>query len=95
MVVEIKAGKFKPEHLGQLSFYLSAVDREVKHDDDGPTIGMLLCKTKNEVVVEYALHGSACPLGVAEYELLRNLPEPLATNLPTIAQIEAELADPK
>lgn len=91
VVAELKATAFKPEHLGQLGFYLSAVDGEVKHPDDGPTIGLLLCKTKNEVVAEYALRGSQGPLGIAEYDLLKNLPEPLATNLPSIEQIEAEL----
>jgi len=91
VVVELKATAFKPEHLGQLGFYLAAVDGELKHPDDGPTVGLLLCKTKNEVVAEYALRGSHGPLGIAEYELLKDLPEPLATNLPSIEQLEAEL----
>lgn len=91
VVVELKATAFKPEHLGQLGFYLAAVDGELKHSDDGPTVGLLLCKTKNEVVAEYALRGSQGPLGIAEYDLLRDLPEPLATNLPSIEQLEAEL----
>ncbi|MGC5166795.1 PDDEXK nuclease domain-containing protein [Luteimicrobium sp. DT211] len=91
VVVELKATAFKPEHLGQLGFYLAAVDGELKHPDDAPTVGLLLCKTKNEVVAEYALRSTTSPLGVAEYDLLKDLPEPLATNLPTIEQIEAEL----
>ena len=91
VVVELKATAFKREHLGQLGFYLAAVDGELKHSDDGPTVGLLLCKTKNEVVAEYALRGSQGPLGIAEYDLLRDLPEPLATNLPSIEQLEAEL----
>lgn len=91
VVVELKAGPFKPEHLGQLSFYLSAVDAQVKHPDDGPTIGLLLCKSKNKVVAEYALRGTAHPLGVAEYQLVEALPATLATGLPSIEQIEREL----
>jgi predicted nuclease of restriction endonuclease-like (RecB) superfamily len=92
VVIEIKADKFKPEHVGQLGFYMTAVDAQVKHEQDAPTIGLLLCKTKNEVVAEYALRDSARPLGVSEYQLAEALPETLQTNLPTIEQIETELA---
>ena len=91
-VIELKAGKFKPEHLGQLSFYLTAADAQIKHPDDGPTIGLLLCKTKTKVVAEYALRGKDQPLGVAEYQLLESLPPELQTSLPSIEQIERELA---
>ena len=91
VVIELKVGKFKPEHLGQLGFYLTAVDAQVKHPDDGPTIGLLLCKSRNKVVAEYALRDTAQPLGVAEYKLLESLPAELKTNLPSIAQIEREL----
>jgi predicted nuclease of restriction endonuclease-like (RecB) superfamily len=66
VVIELNGGKFKPEHLGQLSFYLTAVDAQVKHAQDSPTIGLLLCKSKNKVVAEYALRDKAQPLGVAE-----------------------------
>ena len=82
---------FKPEHAGKLNFYLAAVDRQVKAPDDQPTIGLLLCKTKNRLVAEYALSGLTQPMGVAEYQLVRALPEPLDTKLPTIEQLEAEL----
>ena len=92
VVIELKAGKFKPEHLGQLSFYLTAVDAQVKHPQDGPTIGLLLCKSKNKVVAEYALRDKAQPLGVAEYQLVESLPPELQTSLPSIEQIERELA---
>jgi len=92
VVVELKAGAFKPEHAGQLNFYLSAVDAQIKAQDDHPTIGLLLCKTKNKLVAEYALSGIAKPMGVAEYQLVRALPEPLDTKLPTIEQLETELA---
>lgn len=92
VVIELKAGKFKPEHLGQLSFYLTAVDAQVKHQQDGPTIGLLLCKSKNKVVAEYALRDSRRPMGVAEYQLIESLPPELQTSLPSIEDIERELA---
>ena len=92
VVIELKAGKFKPEHLGQLGFYLTAVDAQVKHPDDAPTIGLLLCKSKNKVVAEYALRDKSQPLGVAEYQLLESLPPEFQTSLPSIEQIELELA---
>ena len=91
VVIELKAEKFKPEHLGQLSFYITAVDRQVKAEQDAPTIGLLLCKSKNEVVAEYALGDKTQPMGVAEYKLLESLPKELQTNLPSIEQIEREL----
>jgi predicted nuclease of restriction endonuclease-like (RecB) superfamily len=91
VVVELKASAFKPEHAGQLNFYLSAVDAQIKAPDDHPTIGLLLCKTKNRLVAEYALSGMQKPIGVAEYQLVRALPEPLDTSLPRIEDIEAEL----
>jgi len=91
VVIELKAEKFKPEHLGQLGFYITAVDRQVKAEQDASTIGLLLCKSKNEVVAEYALSDKSQPMGVAEYKLLESLPEELQTNLPSIEQIEREL----
>jgi len=91
VVIELKADKFKPEHLGQLGFYLTAVDRQVKNEQDNPTIGLLLCKSKNKVVAEYALGDKGQPMGIAEYKLLDALPEPLQTSLPTIEEIEKEL----
>ena len=91
VVIELKADKFKPEHLGQLGFYLTAVDRQVKAEQDNPTIGLLLCKSKNKVVAEYALGDKTQPMGISEYKLLESLPEPLQTNLPSIEQIEKEL----
>lgn len=91
VVIELKAEKFKPEHLGQLSFYLTAVDMQVKAEEDNPTIGLLLCKSKNTVVAEYALRDKTQPIGVAEYQLIESLPEELQTSLPSIEQIEREL----
>ena len=92
VVIELKAGKFKPEHLGQLGFYLTAVDRQIKTEHDGPTIGLLLCKSKNKVVAEYALGDKTQPMGIAEFKLLEALPSELQTGLPSIEQIEHELA---
>lgn len=91
LVIELKAGDFKPEHLGQLSFYLTAVDRQIKTKEDQPTIGLLLCKSKNKVVAEYALGDKNQPMGIAEYQLADALPKALEANLPSIEQIEREL----
>jgi predicted nuclease of restriction endonuclease-like (RecB) superfamily len=93
VVIELKGGKFKPEHLGQLGFYLTAVDRQVKHEDDNPTIGLLLCKSKNKIMAEYALGDKTQPMGIAEYKLLESLPAELQISLPSIEQIERELTD--
>lgn len=92
VVIELKGGKFKPEHLGQLGFYLTAVDRQVKDEQDNPTIGLLLCKSKNKVVAEYALGDKSQPMGIAEYKLAASLPAELQTSLPSIEQLERELA---
>ena len=91
VVIELKAGTFKPEHAGQLSFYLTAVDAQMKAEHDGPSIGLLLCKSKNKVVAEYALRDSSKPIGVAEYQLLEALPVDLQTSLPSIEAIEQAL----
>ena len=69
IVIELKAGDFKPEHLGQLGFYLTAVDRQIKAEQDQPTIGLLLCKSKNKVVAEYALGDKTQPMGIAEFKI--------------------------
>jgi predicted nuclease of restriction endonuclease-like (RecB) superfamily len=91
VVVELKATPFKPEYAGQLNFYLSAIDAELKDPTDHPTIGLLLCKERNRTVAEYALRDIGKPLGVAQYQLVRAIPDSLANGLPTIEQIEAEL----
>jgi predicted nuclease of restriction endonuclease-like (RecB) superfamily len=93
VVIELKAGDFKPEHTGKLSFYLSAVDAQVKAPEDAPTIGLLLCKSKNRVVAEYALRDTNKPIGVAEYQLVEALPKELEASLPSIEQIERELGE--
>lgn len=84
---------FKPEHAGQLNFYLAAVDAQIKAPDDNPAIGLLLCKQHNRLVADYALSGMTKPMGVAQYRLLGDLPEDLGKILPSIAAIEAELSD--
>jgi len=91
VVIELKADKFKPEHLGQLGFYMTAVDRQMKVKEDAVTIGLLLCKSKDKVVAEYALGDKSQPMGIAEYKLLESLPVPLQTQLPSIEDIEREL----
>lgn len=92
VVVELKAHAFRPEHAGQLNFYLSTVDAQIRAPDDRPTIGLLLCRNQNRLVAEYALSGIDKPIGVAEYQLVRALPDPLDTSLPSIEEIEAELS---
>jgi predicted nuclease of restriction endonuclease-like (RecB) superfamily len=93
VVVELKAGEFEPEHTGKLGFYLGAVDAQLKTEADNPTIGILLCKTRNKVIVEYALKNVSGPIGVAEYQLVAALPEELKTALPSIEEIERELSN--
>lgn len=92
-VVELKSRKFDVKDLGQLSFYLSAIDDTLKDKNDNPTLGLLLCKTKQKLTVEYALRNINRPIGVAEYEtdLINKLPKNLKSNLPTIQEIEEEL----
>lgn len=91
VVIELKAGAFKPEHLGQLGFYLTAVDRQLRHEHDNPTIGLLLCKSKNKVVAEYALSDKTQPMGIAEFKLPESMPIEWQNSLPSIEQIEREL----
>ncbi len=94
VVVELKAGEFRPEHAGKLNFYLTAVDETVRDKDkDGPTIGLLLCRSKNQVVAEYALRDIQKPIGIADVQLTRLLPDSLQNTLPTVEALEAELAD--
>ncbi|MFN7963677.1 MAG: PDDEXK nuclease domain-containing protein [Thermoanaerobaculia bacterium] len=94
VVVELKAVPFDPAFVGQLNLYLSAVDDLLRHADDQPTLGLLLCREKNRVVVEYALRDLKKPIGVADWEttLVEKLPSALASSLPTVEEIEAELS---
>jgi predicted nuclease of restriction endonuclease-like (RecB) superfamily len=94
VVCEIKAKKFRPADLGQLSFYLSAVDSHLKHENDNPTIGILLCETRSKIIADYALRKIDAPIGVSEYVLSKALPKELKTALPSIESIESELNAP-
>ena len=91
VVIELKNTKFIPEYAGKLNFYLSAVDTLVKQEDDKPTIGILLCKDKNNIEAEFALRDINKPMGVSEFKILENLPDNLKSSLPTIEEIESEL----
>jgi len=93
IIVELKAREFDARDAGQMSVYLSAVDDQLRHEDDNPSIGMILCKTKNNVFVEYALRNFNRPIGVAGYEttLVEKLPKELKSSLPTVKEIEEEL----
>lgn len=91
VVIELKATKFKPEHTGQLGFYMAAVDDLMRKEGDNQTIGIILCKSKHKVVAEYALRNMNAPIGISEYTLAKALPNELKTSLPTVEEIEAEL----
>jgi predicted nuclease of restriction endonuclease-like (RecB) superfamily len=90
-VIELKATTFKPEHLGQLSFYVSAVNHELKSEIDNPTIGILICKDKDEIVAKYALDTINSPIGISEYQLSKLYPADFKSSLPTIEEIEKGL----
>jgi hypothetical protein len=91
IVIELKTVKFKPEFVGKLNFYISAVDGVLKTEQDTPSIGILICKSKNDTVVEYALKDIHKPIGVSEYTITKHLPDELKSSLPSIEEIEAEL----
>lgn len=93
VVVELKVVDFKPEFAGKLNFYTSVIDDRLKGENDNPTIGIIICKSKNNTVVEYALKDINKPLGVSEYQLTTVLPKYFKSSLPTIEQIENELKD--
>ena len=92
VVIEVKVQKFDPADLGQLGFYVSAVNHILKKDGDNPTIGLLVCKTKDDVVAQYTLEGTNLPLGISEYELSKLYPVDFKSSLPNIEEIEAELS---
>ena len=95
VVIELKARDFAPSDVGQINLYRAVVDDLLRHADDGPTIGLLLCKGKNRLVAEYALDGLGHAIAVADWQtqLTQSLPDELRSSLPTIEEIEAELAD--
>ena len=92
VVVELKTVDFEPEHAGKLNFYIKAVDEQLRQKGDEATIGILLCKSKDRLVAEYALSDIHKPIGVSEYQLTQSLPENLKSSLPSIEEIEAELS---
>jgi len=92
VVIDLKANEFKPEYAGKMNFYLSAVDDLLRHPDDAPSIGLILCRTQNRVMAEYALRDVNKPIGVSLYDLGKALPSEVKGSLPTIEEIEGELA---
>jgi predicted nuclease of restriction endonuclease-like (RecB) superfamily len=92
VVIDLKRGPFKPEYAGKLNFYCNVVNDTLKHPSDAPTIGLILCQTKDNVLAEYSFAGIDKPIGISTYELTRALPPSLQSALPTVEQIEAELA---
>ncbi len=92
VVIDLKTGKFKPEYAGKLNFYCNVVNDQLRHTDDQPTIGLILCQSKDNVLAEYSLAGIDKPIGVSSYELTRALPTSLQSALPTVEEIEAELS---
>ncbi len=95
VVIELKAGSFKPEYAGKLNFYMTAIDRQVKQAEDNKTIGIILCKTKSKVTAEYALSNIQNPMGVATYQTGDTLPDNLKEQLPDIKTLEARLEEVK
>jgi predicted nuclease of restriction endonuclease-like (RecB) superfamily len=91
VVIELKKGKFRPEYSGQVNFYCSAIDETVAHKKDNPTIGLILCQEKDEIIAEYSLKNMSQPIGVSQYELTEILPKEFKSSLPTIETIEQEL----
>ncbi len=91
VVIDLKRGDFKPEYAGKMNFYCSVVDDKLKQETDQPTIGLILCQTKDRILAEYALRDINKPIGVSDYELTRALPESLKSSLPSIEEIEAAL----
>ena len=91
VVIELKTGDFNPEYAGQLNFYLSAVDGILKKDTDNPSIGLLLCKSKNNLVAEYSLRDMSKPIGISEYKITNSLPEELEKQLPSVEDIQKRI----
>ena len=92
VVIDLKKGKFKPEYAGKLNFYCNVVNDRLKHPTDAPTIGLILCQTRDQLLAEYSFAGIDKPIGISTYELTRALPARLQSVLPTVEEIEAELA---
>lgn len=95
ILIDLKMGEFRPEYTGKMSFYLSVVDDMLRHNDDQPSIGIILCKSKNKIIAEYALRDIGKPIGISGYKLFESLPKELKGSLPTIQELETELAKDK
>jgi len=93
-VIDLKRGAFKPEYAGKMNFYLGVVDDHMRHEQDAPSIGLILCQEKNRIVAEYALRGVHKAIGVSEYQLTRALPKEFKSSLPSVEEIERELSAP-
>ena len=93
VVIELKKGKFKPEYAGKMNFYCSVVDDKLRHTQDNPTIGLILCQANDKIIAEYALKDVNKPIGISEYELTRALPDNLKSSLPTVEEIEERLEE--
>ena len=93
VLLDLKMTQFQPEYSGKMNFYLSAVDDLLRHPDDQPSIGIILCRTKNETVAEYALRDLRKPVGVSEYRLTVALPNELQASLPTVDELKAKLRE--
>jgi predicted nuclease of restriction endonuclease-like (RecB) superfamily len=91
VVIDLKMESFKPEFAGKMNFYLSAVDALIRHREDNPSSGIILCKTKKKLIAEYALRNTTTPIGISEYKLTRSIPSKFKTSLPTIQELEKEL----
>ena len=94
VVIELKTGDFKPEYAGKLNFYLSAVDDILKSEHDNPSIGLLLCKSKNNLIAEYSLKDISKPIGVSEYRITEKLPDELEKQLPSVEDIRKRILQP-
>ena len=93
VAIELKVGEFLPEFVGKMQFYLTALDRQIRQEDESPSIGIILCKEKNRTIVEYALHDAKKPIGVATYEITKTLPKALKGQLPSPKDIAHLLED--
>lgn len=91
--IELKIDEFKPEYAGKSQFYLTAIDAKLKADHHNPSVGIILCKDANKIVVEYTLKQSTSPLGVAQYQLVKELPDQLKQHLPSVQEIKQSLMD--
>ena len=93
VVIELKIGEFKPEYTGKVNFYLNAIDNILKAEEDKPSIGIILCKSKNKIIAEYALKSISKPIGVSEYTITQVISEELRSTLPTIEELQEQFKE--